>query len=108
MQDAPDIDVCRPLDIEDQIRKPPDSPRAQAGNIQLVRVAGRAGGWLFADPAAGIFQRIDEGQRNRRSGLAQIMLDRLIDITPRPLSEDNWFPAHRRPASRTRPRSRSK
>ncbi len=28
------------LDVEDQVRKLPDGPEAQAGNIQLVRIAG--------------------------------------------------------------------
>ena len=108
MEDAPDIDLRLPLDIEDQIRKLLSRPEAQVGNIQLMRKAGRAGRRLFADTAAGVLHRVDEGQGNHRSRLGQIMLDCLIDIALRPLAQDNRLAAHLRPASRTRPRSRSK
>ena len=73
-----------------------------------MRIAGRATRRLLADLAAGIFQRIDEIQRNRLSRLGQIVLDHLIDVAPRPLAKDYRLAAHLRPASRTRPRSRSK
>ena len=108
MQDTPDIDVRLPLDIEDEVRKPSGRPEAQAGNVQLVRIAGRAASRLFADLADGVFQRVDEVQGNRRSRLGQIVLARLVDVAPRPLAKDDRLAAHLGLASRTRPRSRSK
>ena len=58
--------------------------------------------------AAGIFQCVDEIQRNRLSRLGQIVLDRLVDVAPRPFAKDYRLAAHLQPDSRTRPRSRSK
>ena len=90
------------------MRKLPDGSKAKAGNVQLMRMAGRATRRLLADLAADIFQRIDEVQRNRLSCLGQIVLDRLVDVAPHPLAKDYRLAAPLRPASRTRPRSRSK
>ena len=108
MQDAPDVDVRFPLHIEDRIRKPSDRLKAQAGNIQLMRMVGRAARRPFANLPEGVFQRVDKARRNRRFRPRQIVLDYLIDIAPRPLAKNDRLAAHRRPASRTRPRSRSK
>ena len=49
-------------------------------------IARRAPRRLFADMAAGVFQRVDEGQRDYRARLGQIMLHGLIDVTPCPLA----------------------
>ena len=54
-----------------------------------MRVAQRPSRRLIADPAAGVLHRIDEVQRNRLSCLSQIVLDRLVDIAPRPLAKDD-------------------
>ena len=108
MQDAPDIDFRLPLDVEDQIRKLPYGPEAQAGKIQFMRMAERAACRLFANTVTGVFQRVEEGERHRLSRLGQIMLDRLVNIPPRPLAKDDRLAAHRRPALRIRSRSRSK
>ena len=86
MQDAPDIDFRLPFYVEDQIRKLSGRLDAKAGKIQLMSIAGRAPPRLFADMAAGVFQRVDEGQRDYRARLGHIVLDGLIDITPRPLA----------------------
>ena len=45
---------------------------------------------------------------NRLSRLGQIVLDRLVDVAPRPLAKDYRLGAHLLPDSRTRSRSRSK
>ena len=61
MQHTPDIDFVLPLDIEDQIREISGRPQAQAGNVQLMCIAGRADCRLVADLSVGVFQRVDEG-----------------------------------------------
>ena len=62
MQDPPHIDVRLSLDVEDQIRKPPHDPRAQAGEIQLTCKAGRIACGMLAHAEAGVSRRVDEGQ----------------------------------------------
>ena len=45
--------------------------------------------------AADFFQRVDEGQRNCRLRLGQVVLDGLVDIALRPLTKDDrpsWSP----------------
>ncbi len=41
------------FDVEDRMRKLPDGQKAQAWNVQIMRVAGGAARQLLADPAAG-------------------------------------------------------
>ena len=108
MQDTPDIDLRLTLDIEDQIGKLSRGSKAKAGNIHVMRIAGRAAPGLFTDTATGVFDSVDEGERDRWSRLDQIMLDRLINIAPRLLAQNNRFAVHYRAVSRTLSRSWSK
>ena len=66
MQDSPDVDVRLSLDVEDQIGKAPYDPGAEAGESQVVRVAGRIAGGVRCHSAGGFFQRVDKGERNSR------------------------------------------
>ena len=90
------------------MRKPFEDPEAQARNVQLVRITGRAAARPLCDTPMGIFERVDEGERDRLSRFDQVVLDRVIDVAPRPLAEDDRLGVHRGSASRIRPRSRSK
>ena len=65
--------------------------------IQLMRIAGRAVHRLVADMADGAFQRVDEGERNRRSRFGQIVPDRIVYVTPRRLAKNGRLAAYRRP-----------
>ena len=108
MQDPPDVDGRLSLDVENQKWKRPHDRRAQAGKIQLTLITGRTARRMLAHTTVGFFQRVDEGQGNRRSRLGQIVLDGLVDIAPRPLAKDDRFPGHPWLAWRTRSRSRPK
>ena len=91
MQDAPDIEFRFSLGVEDQVREPPGRMETKAGNIQFMGITGRTDFRLFAEPAEGVFQGVDEGERYCLSGLGQIVLDGLIDITFRPFAQGNGF-----------------
>ena len=108
MQDPPDVDVRISLNVENQIRKPPRDRRAQTGKIQLTLITGRTACGVLGHTAEGFFQRVDEGQGNRRSRLGERVLDGLVDIAPSPLAKDDRFPGHPWLAWRTRSRSRPK
>lgn len=105
MQDTPDVNLGFPLDIEDKIRILLYGTEAQAGEVELMRIAGRTRLRSFTDMADGIFERVNEGQRNCFSRLGQIMLDCLFHIALRTLAKDNLFAAHCAGVWRTRLRS---
>ena len=94
VKDAPDIDFRLLLDIENQIGKLPNGSETQAGKVQFVSIARRARRRVLADMTEADFYRVNEGQRARRSGPGQIILDRRIDIAPSSLAKDDRFAAH--------------
>ena len=42
MQDAPDVEVARPLDVEHDVREPIEQPRPKPGEIELSCIPRRA------------------------------------------------------------------
>ena len=80
MQDAPDVDMIVPLDIEDEVGKSRDPAGAEARQFQLMRKSRRSRAGLCGNGAKGGFERTDEVQRNIGPGRFGIMIDRRLDI----------------------------
>ena len=108
MQDAPDIDLRLPFDVEDQVGELPGPHEAQTGKVQLVRITWRADGWMFRDEAAGVAECVDKGEGKLSARLLHVVLDCSIDVASRLLAQNDTLAAHLLPAARTRPRSRSR
>ena len=101
VKDAPNVYFRFILDVEDQIRKSPNGPEMQAGNVQLMSATRRATLRLHTDLAVDILKCIDEGERNCRVRLGQIVLNRIVDVTLCLFAKNNRLGAHSRPASWT-------
>ena len=89
MQHAPDIDVLRKLDVEDEIGIPGQRPRPQSRQIELVRVPWRSRRGMAADVGVGTLQRIYEAQSCVRCALTHVMRDGLVDIPAGLLARDD-------------------
>ena len=108
MEYAPDVDVVVALDVEDQMRVARQRPGTQTGEIQLVCVAGRAGGRMASDVDVGLLQGFDEAQCSLPGVLAQVVPDSLIDIPVGELTRDDGLGFHPRARRWTRLRSAPK
>lgn len=108
VKDAPNVYFRFILDTEDQIRKSPNGPETQAGIVQLMSVTRRATLRLYTDFAVDNLKRIDDGERNCRVRLGQIVLNRFVDVTLCLFVKNNRLGAHCRPASWTSLRRLSK
>src|SRR5215470_186104 len=62
MQDSPDIDMIRPFDVADRVRKSGQRPASKPGDAQLVSVARRADRGMPTEETVRIFQNIKRGQ----------------------------------------------
>lgn len=80
VQDAPDIDVVGRLPVENQIRVASEGPRAQVGDAQGVTVAWGACGSVLANVPICLLQGVDEAQGCVGGVLAQIVVDRCLDV----------------------------
>ena len=58
-------------------------------------MSGRTARGLLTNTAGGFFQRVDEGEGNRRWRLGQVVLDGLVDIAQRTLPKDDGLRGHR-------------
>lgn len=94
MQQAPDIDVVGPLDIEDQVGMPPEAQVPQIGDLQLEGMARRAGTGMLHHQTVGLLEFIDQAMGHVRAGLPQIVIDDVPDILTRPFARDNRLRAH--------------
>ena len=62
---APDIDVVRSFDVEDEVGVGRQRPGAQARKVQLMPIARRARARIVGDVGIALFQCVDEAERNR-------------------------------------------
>ena len=91
MQDAPDINVFVPFQVEDNEWKPLQSVAAQSGKIEVMPPSWRTRCWIICDLLERFFQHINEAERDVLTGFCQIVVYRLFDIIPRKLTRDNRF-----------------
>lgn len=68
------------FNAKDQIRIAAQRPRPQPGQIQVMSVAKRTGGWMSTDVRIGAFELIDKPECNLRTRRGQTVIHRVLDI----------------------------
>lgn len=66
VDEADDVEVVGVFDVEEGVRKAFDGPGAELGEVELVGVAGRAGGGVGFEVAGRLFEGGDEASGDRR------------------------------------------
>ncbi len=112
VQHAPDVDVVRALDMEDDVRVATEWPGAQSRQVQFMAVARRAAPGMTADVRVGGLQRIDETEGRIARALIEVVRDDVLDILVCQRARDHTLGLHafarRLAALRTRSRNSSK
>ncbi|MCY1433331.1 hypothetical protein D9M71_493570 [compost metagenome] len=73
MQHPPHIDMVFTFDVEHDLRIALQPPAAQSWQIELVSIAGGAGGWMPDDMGIVALQGIDETESDLFTRFAQVM-----------------------------------
>lgn len=75
MQDAPDVDLAFPLDVEDEVWEPSEWPCAQLGEFELVGEPERPAVWVASDLLEGTLDGIDEATSDLPARHADVVID---------------------------------
>jgi hypothetical protein len=81
MQHAPDVYALGILDVEDDIRMRRKRPRTQAGHVELVGMARRAGRGKDAYLLIGTFESVYESEGSPFASLTQVVRDGFVDVS---------------------------
>ena len=98
---TPYIDAILRFDVEDDMRKMPERPCAQARQAQFYGIARGAAARMPANVPIGPLQSVDEVERCPVTRLTKVVFDRLIDVAAGQLTRHDRLRLHRRePAAR--------
>ena len=94
MEDAPDVDVVRTIQIEDEIGKALQRPKAQLRQLKLVGVPKGTRCGVSRQVVKGFLQRANKRQRRRFTGFPAIVVDGIVNVGQCAATRDNGLDVH--------------
>lgn len=91
MEDAPDVDLVFPLDVEDEMGEPGEWPCAQLWEVELVGEAERPDVGLAGVLMEGTLDGVDESASDVVAGVVDVVVDGGPDVVGGEVAEPDRF-----------------
>src|SRR5690606_25068674 len=108
VQHPPDINVLRTLDVEHELRIAHKRPETQAGQVQLMGVAGRPSSRMVSDVRISLLQGVNEAERSLFSTFTEIVGNRVVDVPVGQFAGNDGLGRHPRAPTLATLRTRSR
>jgi len=94
VEDAPDVDVVRPIQVEDEKGKARQRPKAQLRQLKFVGITKGTRCGVSRQMVKGFLKGVNKCQRRRSIGFPAIVVDGIVNVGQCAATRDDGLALH--------------